>query len=190
MEEIQGKYLIKSIIPETYTLTGNDRNAELLAANDSILSISTVSKPYQSTSGDCIKYENNFVIKRARIYAAGGAGMQPEYNGDYAAILWLFISQLYDGSGKNLKAFVLRFPKWGEWIEINNIVKPHETTPDPWTGTHADTHPCRLKLGQGSRFTFDDYNVQSDYIGQDVTPVLEMEVYTGGMIDMQTGKIY
>lgn len=189
-ETIQNKYLLRAVTGESYTLTGSDRNAVITTAADSVLDTYDLTKILNATRSDGFYYENTITIKRARVYLAGGQGMQPAADGTLAAFLALNIAQLYDGTGQKLFRFFLNIPKFEEWFDLNIQIKPYEGTPDPWTGTLADKHICRLMLESSSKFSFDDFNIQADYVGQDVIPVIELEIQTAGIIDLQGGRIY
>lgn len=190
MAKIQSKYVLRAVTDESYTLTGNDRNAIITKAADAVLETFDLNKTLNAIKSDGFYFGNTLNIKRARVYLAGGQGMQPAADGTLAAYLALNITQLYDGSGPKLARFFLNIPKYEEWFDVNAIIKPYESTPDPWTGTLADKHICRLMLESTSKFSFDDFNVQTDYVGQDVIPVIELEIETAGIIDLQGGRIY
>lgn len=190
-ETIQGRYLMRAVIPETYTLTGNDRNAVLTTAQDNVLDTYNFTKQYNFSIGDCFYFQNTINIKRARIYAAGGEGIRAAADGTEAASLRFAVKQLYDGSGPNLARYSLKFPEWGKWYDINIKINPFDANiVDPWTGTLANKMPCRLAIEQTSKFSIDDFNIQNDYIGQNITPVLELEILTAGIMDMQNGRLY
>ena len=191
MATIQGRYLMRAVIPETYTLTSNNRNAVVTTTQTNVLDTYNFTKQFNFTAGDCFYFENTINIKRARIYAAGGEGIRAAADGTEAASLRLAVKQLLDGSGPNLARYSLKFPEWGKWYDINAEINPFDAqNVDPWTGTHADKKPCRLAIEDTSAFSIDDFNVQSDYVLQDIIPVLELEILTAGIIDMQGGRLY
>lgn len=190
MAKIQSKYVLRAVTGESYTLTGNDRNATITKAADEVLETFDLTKILNANKSDGFYFGNTLNIKRARVYLAGGQGMQPAADGTLAAYLALNITQLYDGSGPKLARFFLNIPKYEVWFDVNAIIKPYEGTPDPWTGIMPEKHICRLMLESTSKFSFDDFNVQADYVGQDIIPVIELEIETAGIIDLQGGRIY
>lgn len=191
-QKIAGKYLIRAVLPASYELTGNARNAEFYFTGDSALNTVCMTKDYYGVGGAKFLFESQIKINRARIMAAGGYGLQAPQDGSPAASLIIGINQFADGSGVSLGTGFIRFSNWGEWEEKNLVYRPFNGTPGSWTGAAFEhSKPvCFKAIQQNSDFKCDDYNLQEDFVGQTITPVIEMEIETNGIIDDVTGKIY
>lgn len=188
---IAGKYFLHTLIENTsYELTGNDRNADFhTSAGDVQLGVYALN----SRASNTIVYllpENDFTIKRARIVAAGGHGLQPGNDTPFLAAKLCFYAGVDNGDGTftELDACNMSLTKWGEWEEINKTIKPHKYT----GGTLPQL--CALILrssgGETNSFWCDDYNLQEDYVGQTIKPILEMEVETAGLFDVNDRVIF
>lgn len=178
-QKIAGKYTLWTIVPNcSYTFTGNDRAATFGITGDDVQEISVKALNALSVDSNVwpeIGTEVN--IKRAKIEPSGAFGLQPS-QGERAAGLWLDLTYKDDDENLQLLDHIsLQFDKWGEWCEINKSLKAYKNIkPDPTT--------CRFGISKtGCFFNCDDYNLQEDYIGQTVTPILVLEVETAGMWD-------
>ena len=191
-QKIAGKYLIRAVLPASYELTGNARNAEFYFTGNSALNTVCMTKDYYGLGLAKFLFENEITINRARIIAAGGYGLQAPQNGSPAASLIIGVNQFANGSGVELGIGFIRFSNWGEWEEKNLVYRPFKGTPASWTGAAFEQNKpvCFKAKQQNSSFNCDDYNLQEDFIGQTITPVIEMEIETSGIIDDVTGIIY
>lgn len=193
MAKVQGKYTLSIELPTSYELTGNARNANFTFANNiEQFSPKCVNRGYIDNGYANISFENKVFVKRGRIYAAGGQGLQAAQDGTFAGQFLLVVRQFNNGSGGTLDTLFLRFPKWDEWYNIDGELKPFVGTAADWSGaTYEHLKPCRLgSQSIGSYFTCDDFNVQEDYVGQTVTPILELEIETGGLVGSSHGDLY
>lgn len=178
--EIAGKYNLSFVLNSCrYQLTGNNRNAFVSpptppgerffgAICSQINKWSISARP---------KYENVFKILRARIIPSGAEGLRaPE--GMPAGIVNFEIT---DDNNTVYSKIFLRLMKWGEWEDINVDLMPFEKE-----GFSDEAKKNSLAYNifyQVTKFNIDDYNIQSAYIGEYVTPVLQLEVKTAGMVN-------
>lgn len=178
-QKIAGKYTLWAVIPNcSYEFTGSNRAASFGITGDDIQNVNM--KALNALSVDSNVWPvigTDVKIKRAKIEPSGAFGLQPS-QGERAAGLWLDLT--YTDEYENLQildSISLQFDKWGEWCEINKNLKAYrDIKPDPDT--------CRFGISKtGCFFNCDDYNLQEDYIGQTVTPVLILEVETAGLWD-------
>lgn len=180
-EKIASKYNISlELTPYRYQFTGNDRNATVSSVNDLDISGALCSQQVKYTSVSARpKYDNIFTIKRARILSTGAAGLRaPE--GNMACLISLGLIDEDDNT--LMSRLFLRLMEWNEWEDVNVDLRPFDTL-------HTFTDEEKLKslsyrIGKVvTKFYIDDYNIQSAYIGQYVTPVLNLDVETAGMVN-------
>lgn len=185
MAEIAGKYFLHTLIENTsYELTGNDRNADFKsAAGDVQLGLYALNSRASNTRVSLIS-QYDFIITRARIVAAGGHGLQAGTAAPFiAAKIGIYAGVDHgDGTFDNFDDCYFTLTNWGEWQDINKTIRPHKYT----LGTLPQLCDLILKSSDGFFNTFycDDFNLQEDYVGQTIKPVLEMEVKTAGMFDV------
>ena len=189
MANVQGKYLLRFVVPETsYTFTNNARNAAFHpTAGDKMVDLRALNSSGTNTRVHFIS-AYKCTILRACIVPNGAPGLQAGNNTPYAAATVKFIVGQDDGLG-GIDAFTLvnlTFPNWGEWIEINKTFNPFEANLDPLPQL------CDLFIrgGSDSMFYCDDFNLQADFVGQDVTPIIELEIDTAGLYDTDTHNIF
>ena len=189
MADIRGKYVIYSFLPITYTLTGENRQGRF-AFDDTHdeITLKAQNAPSEPVYGVSIVSENDITIKRARIVPRGAAGLLAS-PGTLAG--QLFLNAYTKDTEENritLDYVHLDFLQWGEWENVNAILKPYknaEFLPVPLPGT------CDLFISRAAaKFTADDYNIQDDYVGQGVQALLEMEIETAGLSDSDTRAIF
>lgn len=176
-QKIAGKYTLWAVIPNCiYEFTGSNRAATFGVTGDDLQNVQM--KALNALSVDSNVWPEigtEVKIKRAKIEPSGAFGLQPS-QGERAAGLWLDLT--YTDENENLQILdqiSLQFDKWGEWCDINKNLKAY----GPF-----NPNTCRFGISKtGCFFNCDDYNLQEDYIGQTVTPVLVLEVETAGMWD-------
>ena len=130
--------------------------------------------------------ENIVTIKRVRIVANAGPGIQAGVN-HYAGQFILSMAR-DDGEG-NVTKFdecPVIIPNWGEWYEINMNLKPFKRTGGDTTAEFVGMAVDKT-LDTLAMFYVDDYNIQEDYIGRGITPILQMEVETAGLVCSSNG---
>lgn len=179
-QKIAGKYTLWTVIPNcSYEFTGSNRVATFGITGDDVQDINMKALNALSVNSDVYPEIGTEVqIKRAKIEPSGAFGLQPS-QGERAA--GIFLDSTYTDGDGNLHALdqiSIQFDKWGEWCNINKNLKAF----DPY----GYINPVSVRFGiskTGAFFNCDDYNLQEDYIGQTVTPVLVLEVETAGLWD-------
>jgi hypothetical protein len=188
MAEIRGKYVVYSFLPITYSLTGNNRQARFTFDDtQDEITLKAQNAPSEPVYGVQLISQNDITIKRARIVPRGGAGLLAS-PGTLAGQLFLN-AYTYDTDSNRitLDSIHLDFLEWGEWENVNAVLKPYKNTgvAEPFPGS------CDLFIsGAASKFTADDFNIQADYVGQGVQALLEMEIETAGLSDSDTHDIF
>lgn len=188
MAEIRGKYVIYSFLPITYTLTGNDRQARFdFDDTQDEIRLKSQNAPSDPVYGVQLVTENDVTIKRARIVPRGGAGLLAS-PGTLAGQLFLnAYTKDADDNRVTLDSVHLDFLQWGEWENVNAVLKPYKNT------GRAEDLPgaCSVFIsGAAEKFTADDFNVQEDFVGQGVQALLELEIETAGLSDSDTHDIF
>lgn len=163
-------YRLLAELPLSYTFTGEARDASVTLADNQTLRLipknSLVSRATFKPSG-ITPVPSNITFVRARLVASGAPGLEPAV-GSFAGQLALH----FKGATKNSATFTLGFTKWNEW---------EQPMVSAVTG-ECDGDSIGLELlASGTVLTLDDYNVQEAYVGQDVTPILEIEVECDGI---------
>lgn len=189
MANIRGKYVVYSFLPITLTLTGADRQARF-AFDDTQDEIRL--KAQNATSepvyGVQLLVQNDTTIKRARIVPRGGAGLLAS-PGTLAGQLFLnaYAIDPDDSSRITLDSVHLDFLEWGEWENVNAVLKPYKNLGSIGILPGA----CSLFIsGAAAKFTADDFNIQEDYVGLGVQALLELEIETAGLSDSDTHAIF
>lgn len=188
---IAGKYFLHTLIENTsYQLTNNDRNADFhTSAGDVQLGVYALNSRSSNTIIHLLP-QNDFNIRRARIVAAGGAGLQPGNDAPFLAAKLSFFAGVDNGDGTftEFDTCNISLTRWGEWEQINKVIRPYKYTLGPLPQL------CDLILkssgGVTNSFWCDDYNLQADYVGETIKPVLEMEVETAGLFDVNDLVIF
>lgn len=188
MADIRGKYVVYSFLPITYTLTGNDRQARFnFDDTQDEIKLKAQNAPSDPVYGVQLVTENDVTIKRARIVPRGGAGLLAS-PGTLAGQLFLnAYTKDADNNRITLDSVHLDFLQWGEWENVNAVLKPYKNT-----GSAEDLpRACSVFIsGAAAKFTADDFNIQEDFIGQGVQALLELEIETAGLSDSDTHVIF
>lgn len=198
MAKIRGKnYILQANTQCSYTLTGANRNATFDIGNQDkvigafVLANDIIISPIKGF----LNYENLCIIKRARLVPSGAYGARPS-PATLAARLNMAVVAGIDGKkldntdGDTLALFSLYFEHWDEWTEFSINVEPFKTVVNWDEYQHdADKKPCSFKILEHAQFfSVDDYNIQSAYIGQDITPFIGFEIDTAGIV-LENGDI-
>ena len=120
--------------------------------------------------------ENEITIKRVKVVPNGAPGLQAAVNRIAAHFEIRAVAEdenlvliVYDSTFINV-------PNWGEWFDCNMKLSPYKRT------GHGTENFVGLSINPSNNlFSCDDYNVQNDYIGQGVTPIIYMEIETAGL---------
>ena len=201
---VAGKYSIVCKLPfgadgtaAAYEFTGNNRAASFTASIP-IKVLATVCTSSDLNGGyAAFSKEADLVIKRARLNAEGAEGLNCS-PGELAGRFYLGLLKGATGFkpdgvtlGEELDAIKLTFKNWGEWVEMNGVLRPYINKSVDWSDTAPDMRICRLAFYyQNSAFTCDDYNVNAPYVGEALTPTLELEVSCPGIFSSSDGSIY
>lgn len=178
--KIQGKYLCYSFIPNSsYTLTGNARTASF-SVSDTIennnMNVKCLSAP---NPDNAVKFLMNTAtkIKRVRVRMNGAPGIQAGVN-HIAAKIAVEFGEVKNGAWVSAAKAFIQTPNFGEWYECNSELRPH---------TLGNALKSMFVNPDETIFYIDDFNLQPDYVGQGITPVLEMEIETGGLSVAENG---
>lgn len=172
------KYLLSLNTGASYELDGETPDAYFSPASDWVM-------PCYLTSGAfagivALSGLNKIKITGARL---SNANLAIEGNGPVAAALKMRLSKVVGGteSGDPFAEFEMNIGKWNRWEKKNITI-----TPDSGTDTSLN-RPCRLVLDTESVFNVFDFNVGDEMKGQDVNPILELEIETDSILDASTG---
>lgn len=183
MANIANLYTVSAPLNAQYTFTGNDRDATFaINAPDAPLNLSCASS---STSAYVAAlYDTVINVKRVRLVSAGAPGLQRTEQ--HAAAAFVLAARALDESlsYKTLDTCVIKILNWNEWADVNLKLRPFKTQVNFSDSQITQHKPVDLfALYQNSGFYCDDYNLQAAYVGETFTPVLEIEIETGGMVE-------
>lgn len=184
-KQIQGKYFLQANIPTSYTLTGADRAGSMGLNDLTELIVESINSPGVSNRV-YFPVEHVVTIKRVRIGANGGPGIQGGVN-HYAGQFILSMAR-DDGEG-NVTKFdecPVIIPNWGEWYDVNMSLRPYKRTGGD-TSAEFVGMAIEKTLDAVAMFYVDDFNIQEDFVGQGVTPILQMEIETAGLVVSSNG---
>lgn len=189
MANIAGRYgLTINITNAQYTFNGNNRDAQFTPMPpDIVVAANCVQINYYGAQAlGC--GDSDFVIKRARIISSGAPGLQPPELKRAAQINLDLCKQ----DGTLLDGVILKLQNWNEWTDINATLRPYKTKPSWSDGELVNNKPvffCPRHLN--TYYNVDDYNLQAAYVGQTVSPILELDVEsTGGMVESYNYSIF
>lgn len=171
------KYRLNAIlINDTYTLTGADADAYLEIVTERKVNFYTDNVKFTGQVKVCGL--NGFKVTGARI---SSKGLSVVGNNRISASLNFNLRKGDDVSGDILASFEVPVVKWNEWEEKDIVVK--QTDPE----TTALNDVATLFLTDATIFNIYDFNVQSDMVGQDVVPIIELEIECDKLLDASTG---
>lgn len=172
------KYLLSLNTGASYELDGETPDASFSPTSDYVM-------PCYLTSGAfagivALSGLNKIKITGARL---SNANLAIEGNGPVAAALKMRLSKIVEGSesGDPFAEFEVNIGKWNRWEKKNITI-----TPDSGSDTGVN-RACRLVLDDESVFHVYDYNISEDMKGQNVSPILELEIETDCILDASTG---
>lgn len=183
MANIANIYTISAPLNAQYTFTGADREATFsINSPDAPLNLSCVSS--STAAYVAAMYDTVINVKRVRLVSAGAPGLQRTEQ--HAACNFILAARALDESltYQTLDTCVVKIPNWNEWIDVNYKLRPFKKKINFSASQIAQYKPVDLfALYQNSGFYCDDFNIQAVYVGETFTPVLEMEIETGGMVE-------
>ena len=172
------KYLLSLNTGASYELGGETPNASFSPASDQTM-------PCYLTSGAFAGIVALSGLSKIKITGARltNANLEINGNGAVAAALKMRLSKVSNGSevGEPFAEFEMNIGKWNRWEKKNITI-----TPDSGADTSLN-RPCRLVLDAESVFNVYDFNVSDDMKGQNVLPILELEIETDCILDATTG---
>ena len=171
------KYLLSLNTGASYELGGATPNANFSPASDQVM-------PCYLTSGAFAGIVSLSGLSKIKITGArlSNANLAIEGNSAVAAALKMRLSKVSSGSevGDPFAEFEMNIGKWNRWEKKNITI-----TPDSGADTSLN-RPCRLVLDTESVFHVFDFNVSDDMKGQNVNPILELEIETDCILDAST----
>lgn len=172
------KYLLSLNTGASYELDGETPNANFSPATDQVMPCYLTSGPFAGIVA--LSGLSKIKITGARL---SNANLAIEGNGPVAAALKMRLSKIVEGSesGDPFAEFEMNIGKWNRWEKKNITI-----TPDSGVDTSLN-RPCRLVLDDESVFNVFDFNVGDGMKGQDVLPILELEIETDSILDASTG---
>lgn len=172
------KYLLSLATGAAYTLTGADADADFSPSADTVMDCYLTSGAFSGKVA--LSGLGKIKITGARLT---NANLEINGNGAVAAALKMRLSKVVGGSesGDPFAEFEMNIGKWNRWEKKNIVI-----TPDSGADTSLN-RPCRLVLDDASTFYVYDFNVQSDLVGQDIAPIIELEIETDAILDASTG---
>lgn len=172
------KYLLSLNTGASYELDGATPNANFSPASDTVM-------PCYLTSGAFAGIVALSGLSKIKITGArlSNANLAIEGNGAVAAALKMRLSKIVEGaeSVDPFAEFEMNIGKWNRWEKKNITI-----TPDSSSDTTRN-RPCSLVLDTESVFHVYDFNVGDDMKGQNVLPILELEIETDAILDASTG---
>ena len=185
MANIQGLYTLRAPLYNSndpanrvlYTFTNNDRNASIGFAYQCPLDFAQIDAQNPDNLGDPRKFivQNKLFIKRARVLTPGAPGLAPGLGGR-AAVFYLDTRSSKNGIDTSGDSLILKFDNFNEWQDFN--------IPFLNDKIDSDTGKYTFLIGAGDGRTalyLDDYNLQNEYVGQDLFAFLELVVDTAGL---------
>ena len=172
------KYLLSLNTRASYELGGETPVAYFSPATDQVM-------PCYLTSGAFAGIVALSGLSKIKITCARltNANLEVNGNGPVAAALKMRLSKVSQGSevGEPFDEFEMNIGKWNRWEKKNITI-----TPDSGSDTGVN-RPCRLVLDAESVFHVYDFNVSDEMKGQNVNPILELEIETDAILDASTG---
>ena len=163
-------YRLLAGLPLSYTFTGEARSAIVTLADNTRLALVPMSKNGSRATfkpSGMTPVPSNVTFVRARLISSGAPGLEPAIE----TLAGQLALRFTDGTN-NSEPFMLSFTKYNEWEQQMVSAVTGECEGDS----------IRLELiARDSMITLDDYNVQEAYVGQDVEPILEIEVECSGI---------
>lgn len=181
-QKVQGFYLASFAIDNnTFTLSDSSREETATIAADMDIKPTLIGGEY---GGQAVTFDYNSIlkIKRVKLDAAGAPGLQRPYNvGQCFAGIMGFSLVAQNDNADVLGSLFFRIPNYGDWTDVNTIVKPFETVTSIEPNIDGKkTYKLVLKRDL-TRFEYDGYNMSSDYVGQEWRPVVTLEFETNGV---------
>lgn len=172
------KYLLSLNTGASYELDDETPDANFSPASDQIMPCYLTSSAFAGLVA--LSGLSKIKITGARLT---NANLTIEGNGPVAATLKMRLSKVSGSSevGDPFAEFEMNIGKWNRWEKKNIVITPDS---DGDTGVNR---ACRLVLDDESVFNVYDFNVSDNMKGQNVLPILELEIETDCILDASTG---
>ena len=187
VKKIQGNYFCQANVTASYTLTGANRQAGFdITGDKQQLLCRCINAPIVNAAV-VFPVEHIVNIRRIRLIANGGQGIQAAINHNAAEFL---LAAMRTDADSNLIVYdrcPVIIPNWGEWFAINMELSPFKRLDDEVDFDYVGLGIEKTGIPQ-SMFNVDDYNIQDDYVNQGITPVLQMGLETSGLVCQTNGQ--
>lgn len=172
------KYLLSLNTGASYELGGETPNANFSPASNFVMTSYITSGAFAGIVA--LSGLSKIKITGARLT---NANLTIEGNSPVAAALKMRLSKVSSGSevGDPFAEFEMNIGKWNRWEKKNIVIVPDSSSDT------TRNRPCRLVLDAESDFHVYDFNVSDDMKGQNVRPILELEIEADAILDASTG---
>lgn len=159
---------------QTYTFTGSTKNATLSLSGNNKYNLQLIGK--RNVDSACFARGKHSIIKRVRLRSIGAEGVVA--NNSIATELNISIAQDDSGSmGTPVSTATIAIAKFNEWEDKDISI-----------GVDASEDDGQYFLWVGaSEISIMDFNVQSDFVGEDMAVAIDLEIESEGMFDSSTG---
>ena len=172
-------YTISIPLNESYTLANAGRSTTFTLTGGTTLSMSCTS----ADTGGYVRFSarSPFRIKRARLLTSGAPGLQASPNDNAASITFNVLST---AGAVTSAQFTISFQSFNTWESKNITVTPDMAV----AGFSGSAYACPVEVDSGS-LKIDDFNVSSDYEGQNMYPIVELQTETDFIISSNSEEI-
>lgn len=183
-KQIQGKYSLYAFPTNaSYTLTGNNRAASFGVNNPAVELVTKCITAPEGNNAIAFNVERQITIKRIRVRMNGAPGIQAGVN-HTAAKFKLIFGRIDSDSNLFVYDYIwVEIPNFGEWVESEQIVEPYLRK-----GNDSSFEYLQIIVDPDNAvFYVDDFNLQEDFVGEGITPIIEMEIETAGLFVRSNG---
>lgn len=177
-------YFVRFLVPYTqYEFAGNDRNATFAPSESGSKMVNVYATNSDALNAPILlPLQGELKIKRVRLVGVGAECLKPGTGSPYLAAKIAVGCGIEDPENPpaalHLDVINLTVTRWGEWEETNKVLRPFRNM----SALNLDSY---IAAGlfvdlDVSEFYCDDYDIGDAFVGQNVKPLLEMEVDAGG----------
>lgn len=178
MAKVQGKYLVR-FAPDmnSWTLSDNSRN-ESRSPSDQDLNVVLLSGLY---AGNNLYFERSSILKIKRVYleSNGAPGLKAPLNGSAGTVKINFTA--VTTGAESMGGVSLVFSDFNKWYDVDTVVNPSIGNYPDFSQYTNGIQPYKMAISSQGSFNYDGYNLSSDYVGQEFTPRVIMEIETAGV---------
>lgn len=120
----------------------------------------------------------DITITRARLVAAGTGGLLTVRKLAANIALKVYIPAAFASGGADvlLSRARIRIAEWGEWEDKKVVLDTSTAQDSDWGASYADAKPVQIELdgGASTSFGYEDYNIDTDYVGETFNIVLDI----------------